>query len=110
MKGLGEVQVITKLSLLHKGVLHRFPYIMSVDSEDESVEALLKAALEDFEICRNKLDEITGRKQKQQSVNVSPSNPALENRLGTWCPRGKEAVGLRSQGIVHQASPPIPYH
>ena len=84
---------------------------MSEESDnDETIDTLLKEALEEFEQCRHKLDKITGRKlqPQHQSVNVSPFTPALENRLGMWCPRGRKAVGLRSQGVIHQVFPHIP--
>ena len=68
---------------------------MSDSDNEESIDELLKEALDEFEQCRQKLNQITGRKQ-HQSVNVSSFTPALENRLGIWCLRGRKAVGLRS--------------
>ena len=74
--------MITKLFLFPKGVFDRvyLREIMSDDSDnDETIDALLKEALQQFEQCRHKLDKFTGRKQQHQSVNVSPFTLALEN-------------------------------
>ena len=51
--------------------------------EDDSMDALLKEAITEFEQCRIQLNKITERQHGRQhrSIEVSSSTPALKNLI-----------------------------
>ena len=51
----------------------------SFDNDDDTMDALLKEALTEFEECRIRLDKIAGRQHR--SIDVSSSSPALKNLI-----------------------------
>ena len=47
------------------------------DTDDETMDALLKEAITQFKQCRIQSNKITGKQRR--SIEVSSSNPALKN-------------------------------
>ena len=65
-----------------------------LDMDEETMDALLRRALDDFEKCRTKIQNIQDR--RHNSIGVSSSNPAPLKVLKYK--RGPGALGTRGRG------------